>query len=241
MESFFVAVCESNRQMSNRIKGWIEEYGSKHDFFARVDLFQSAEEFFAVVEKDIFYDLILFDVALPRNRGANGSDLYGIRLAMQLRERVDCNRVFFGFVADDYECRMPLSELKPLNLRKKPIYKREMLADVQRARDILKLRKTFLTYKKGPFLERVNMQEITHFEERGNDVLVHTLSGRMHSFCATLEEIEIEYEDLQFVRCHSSYVVNTMTVIKYEEGMLTFRNGVTVEVENEYAKRFLKK
>ena len=63
----------------------------------------------------------------------------------------------------------------------------------------------------------------------------------MHSFCATLEEIEIEYEDLQFVRCHSSYVVNTMSVINYEEGMLTLRNGVTVEVENEYAKRFLKK
>lgn len=240
MDAFFVAVCDTDQRMSKSIKKWIEEYGEANNLIVRVDLFETADEFCPVVEKDVFYDMILFNVALPKNKDTDKFSRYGVFVGAQLRKRTACNRVFIEFVGDEYETKMPLMDLKPLNFRKKPLSKKQIWEDVERALAIIQMRKSFLTYKRGPFLEQINMQDVTYFEVKNKNLYVHTLNGRIHSFTATLDEIEQEYEELPFVRCHSSYVVNTLSIIHYQDGMLTLRNGDVIAMEDEYSKRIMR-
>lgn len=231
MENLSIAVCDRNEEVREQISEWIGEVAKKWNVAIRVDRFESIKEFCLYYERGIRYDMVFLDVIQPKRAE---KEMLKIFLVKQLQDK----STLVDFITNSKEERDALLEWQPLNVRIKPLTKKDVVGDLGRAYQIWKLRNVFLTYTRSGNLYRVPLQEITHFQEKKNAVVIHTLDRVYHAFHGLLDDVEIEYESANFVRCNSTYVVNKNCIVEVRDSELLLRNGMVLPVDKDFLQRF---
>lgn len=83
-----------------------------------------------------------------------------------------------------------------------------------------------LTIKSGFNMYNLSFDEITFIEKYGHLLVVHTVLGKIES-SESLESIESKLHKEKFFRCHKSYIVNVMHILRidYSNNMIYLKNG----------------
>lgn len=80
---------------------------------------------------------------------------------------------------------------------------------------------------------KVRIREILYIETELRVVVIYT-AGRAYRFYGKLDDI-LKYLDDRFYRCHKSCIINLEKVVRMEDGVFYFPEGVTLRVgQNNY-------
>lgn len=220
-----IAVCDDDPHERDSVRETLtSHFASGPGIHSAVIGFSSCEELLAEVEQNGDFDLYLLDVVLP------GMD--GIAFGKRLREMGSTAEIVYltryeDFAVDSYDVQAFFYLVKP-------VPEERLLAVVDKA--IAKLmqrpdRSMMVSTMSGP--QRIALGDIRYVERFGRRVRYHCVNGVIDSrtirvpFKVAVAELS---DDLRFLQCGASYLVNLQHVDRVAGCEVQFDSGETVTV-----------
>ena len=185
----------------------------------------SGEEFLNYAKPHV-YDIVIFDVEMGK--------INGIDTAKKFRE-LD-KTVIIIFVTIQAEMVFSSFSAEPLHYLVKPVNYSQFYNVMNRA--IKKLDQNKNGYFVATFnndIYNIPLREILYFESFKRIVIITTFD-KGYQFYAKLDDIERELEKKGFIRCHQSYLVNSIFIRKIEKDTVYLVNGKEIRISRTKSK-----
>ncbi|MDF3003407.1 MAG: response regulator of the LytR/AlgR family [Bacillota bacterium] len=177
--------------------------------------FRSGETLLSeVTDSGLTADILFLDIYMT------GMD--GIFVAQRIcAERKDLKIIFLSSSSDHYP---QAYEVFAFNYLVKPLNRKKLYAVLDRALEELNRKSDYkisFHYKSASY--NVNCRDILYVESRDKLLLFHLVDGSVLQTYWRLDELIKELPKQSFIRCHQSFLVNTLHIT--EMGENTFRLG----------------
>ncbi len=221
-----VAVCDDEEQFSKRIKKCISEYLTLKEADFEIDIYRSGEELLELGSKLEQYSIVFLDIEME--------EINGIEVATKIREFNDDVFILFVTAFIDYSLEGYKVEavryiLKDGNLE---------LAIEESLRTVLKKMKYMLEKKTFSFMEGkrcISLRKVLYIESYLHKLTFYVSGDAVEAYTiyATLNEMEKEISNGEFLRIHQSFLVNMRYVAKICRYQVTMTNGKELQVPKE--------
>ena len=208
-----IAICEDNREHAEILSGMVNHWAKKEDMQVSIGYNQSAEQFLFCMKDEPPYDLAFLDIQM--------SKINGLQLARMIREE---DRLIFLVFTTALKKYAPKGyEVSAFRYLIKPLQEDEVFQALSAASQMLEVRKKeAIIVTQSDKSRRVFMDDIYYIEVDNHHIILH-LRDETIRFKAKLKELETQFKEPQFCKCHRSYIVN----MKYA-GRIS-REGVEID------------
>lgn len=191
-----IAVCDDSlfdrKLVIDLLKSYFEEKSVRYDF----SQYEDEQGLLDDVTDGIRFDVIFLDIYLH--------DRLGIDIARRLREiKFEGKIVFSGnspdFAVDSYDVAASGYLLKPYNVKKFFCILDRILLDY--GQSTLRIMQHSQIY-------HIPLNEILYAESNNTKCMIHRTGGDVYTIYRRLGDVEQELNDLRFLRCHQSFLVN---------------------------------
>ena len=219
-------ICDDTALDLENIEKIINSYAKVNNYSITIEKYNNPD---ALIKRVAFnpndYQIFFLDVVMQRS---------GIELASQIRKyREDAIIVFTTsskeFAIDAFGVRAYDYLLKPLDQTQTFKCINRILKDIQKAPA------SVCTIKTNDYnLLTVNIKDISYIESINRRIVIHKkneeviTSTTLHS--KFLESIPFDYEKLNFINCHASYVVNMNHVKSINDKSFIMKNEEVVPI-----------
>lgn len=222
---FNIAVCDDSIEYGEIVTEIIKEVTLKNNIDCNISTFSSGKKLVQAFKENIF-DVVFLDMEMP--------ELNGIETGLLIRG-ISKNPVIF-YLTSHKEYAYESYKVKARNYLLKPVNAAVIESNLVEFIDESKKQTRFLDIKddKG-IIHRIPVSDITHILRKKEDRKLHiyTLDAKETVVVQTLENIEKELEDVEFIaRCSKSCIVNMENIRTIIKNTIYFRNETT-----EYASR----
>lgn len=212
-----IAICDDNLHDTQQISVLLTQYMTKNNFDAEIHTFTCGEELEKSFKKHP-YDVVFLDIYMA---GMNG-----IKTAERLREiDVEFSLIFittskdyalesFSFGANDYIV--------------KPIKQTEIDRAFSKCRSVFLKNARFINVMSERMELKIPISKILYVETYGRETFFHTGERKIRSTAPLLLDNLEKMLGNNFLRCHRSYIVNLVYVVKIEGEDFLMRDGSTV-------------
>jgi DNA-binding LytR/AlgR family response regulator len=204
-----VAICDDSQYDCLRIQNFIKDYCQRHAYDINILTFDDGID----LVKHHTYGKPLFDVIFL--------DIYmnamnGIKTARKIREYdPDCKIIF---TTSSTEHALKSFEVTPFNYLVKPISKSVFDSAFEKVlRTINKEKQKSLTVKLGSAFQTIYYKDILFIESTAKKLTIHMSNNENLTFVSKLDDIEKQLNDIRFLRCHKSFLVNMDYVLGLED------------------------
>ena len=197
-----IAICDDEKLFRESEKGCIEKYLSEREILFEIDLFRSGKEFLELGIEMVRYSIIFLDI--------NMKEIDGIDTAQKIREYSSDTHIVFvtayiNYSLEGYKVGATRYILKNNINFEDTIYE---CMDT-----ILHKMSSVLTKKSFKFIEcekEVLIERILYIESKLHKLEFHIMEDELviYTLYGTLNELEREMSDFNFVRIHQSFFVN---------------------------------
>lgn len=197
-----IAICDDEKLFRESEKGCIEKYLSEREILFEIDLFRSGKEFLELGIEMVRYSIIFLDI--------NMKEIDGIDTAQKIREYSSDTHIVFvtayiNYSLEGYKVGATRYILKNNINFEDTIYE---CMDT-----ILHKMSSVLTKKSFKFIEcekEVLIDRILYIESKLHKLEFHIMEDEhvIYTLYGTLNELEREMSDFNFVRIHQSFFVN---------------------------------
>lgn len=200
-----VLIAEDELHFAARLQSYLQQFASENGLKIKTTVFTNGAEL--VDQYHPQWDLLLLDVNMP------GMD--GISVAQCIRETDPGVAIMFitslaQYAIRGYEVQALDYILKPVNYYALSMKLKRVLGKLHRESG-----RTLLLPQNGD-LVRVPLERICYVEVYDHSLRYHTTDGVVQTTGSrSLTKLEQELKGVDFVRCHSSYLVN----LHYVDGM----------------------
>lgn len=211
-----IAVCDDNKDFSERIKCLIEQYFTEQSTEIDIAVFNSGAEF---LSNNTDYNAVFLDIDMP--------DIGGFDIAEQISSK---NNTLIVFVTTHDELVYSSLKFRPFRFIRKAYLDEELpetLDDVNK--EILRLganRKFMLQTKNGEVL--LNVNNIKYIEIYTHSIQVYTVSGEILECYGSLSVLEKQLNSFDFVRTHKSYLVNCGYIFSIEKNRIILDDKIEI-------------
>lgn len=222
---YTIAICEDIDKDRGILHNSIDKYFKDKGMTYKLFEYWSGEEFLNYA-KPYVYDIVIFDVEMGK--------INGIDTAKKFRE-LD-KTVIIIFVTIQAEMVFSSFSAEPLHYLVKPINYPQFYNVMNRA--IEKLDQNKNGYFVATFnndIYNIPLREILYFESFKRIVIITTFD-KGYQFYAKLDDIERELEKKGFIRCHQSYLVNSIFIRKIEKDTVYLVNGKEIRISRTKSK-----
>jgi len=178
-----------------------------------------------ILNNDI--DLIFLDIEMPQ--------MSGIELARLLEGK----NPMVIFTTSQIDYAIEAFDLNVVDFLTKPIGSVRFLKAVQKARDLIKSRKSvgnvsddFVFIRDSNIIKRIKLSDILYFEAKGDYIKIF-LSNITYSIHSSLKSIEQKLPENIFFKVHRSFIVN-LGKIDFIEGGTLIVNHTMIPVSDTY-------
>ena len=208
-----IAICEDNREHAEILAGMVNHWAKKEDMQVSIGYYQSAEQFLFCMKDEPPYDLAFLAIQM--------SKINGLQLARMIREE---DRLIFLVFTTALKKYAPKGyEVSAFRYLIKPLQEDEVFQALSAASQMLEVRKKeAIIVTQSDKSRRVFMDDIYYIEVDNHHIILH-LRDETIRFKAKLKELETQFKEPQFCKCHRSYIVN----MKYA-GRIS-REGVEID------------
>lgn len=218
----FVAVCDDLQNDRLQIKNFIKDFCIKEDYDITINSFENGEALvkYYTAGKASF-DIIFLDIYMS---GENG-----ISIAKQIREYdSDCKIIF---TTTSTEHALQSFEVSPFNYLTKPISKAVFDTAFEKAmRTINKEKQKSLPVKIGSTIQNVFYKDILFIESAAKILNIHTAKNKKLTFSSKLDDIEQQINDIRFIRCHKSFLVNMDHISSVENNTFKLIESIQIPI-----------
>lgn len=222
-----IALCDDSNAAIDKYANLLVSCAKKHHLELWLSSFASGEALlFQLSEKPDQFDIIYLDIYMHH--------MDGIETARKLRE-LSCNAqiVFLtscpDYVYDAFDVHAVHYLLKDAVTVER--FEEVFLRAVKLAE---KKEKEQFAFEFQGKKRMVPLDRISHFEIWRRVVTVHH-DGRMDKFYSSMERLEEQLANKDFVRVHRSFLVHLPYIAQLQTGNLLMRNGVSIPVGVTYA------
>lgn len=203
-----IAVCDDDRDFTERMKLLIEQYFTEQDAESDIVIFNSGGDF---LSENTDYNAVFLDIDMP--------DVGGFDIAEQISDK---SNTLIVFVTTHDELVYSSLKFRPFRFIRKA-YLEEELPETMEAvkKEILKLsanKKFMLQTKKGEFL--LDVDNIEYIEIYTHSIQVYTVDGEILECYGSLSALEKQLNAFDFVRTHKSYLVNCRYIFSIEKNRI---------------------
>lgn len=201
-----IAVCDDDRDFSERIKRLIEQYFTEQAAETNITIFNSGDDFLA---ESIDYNAVFLDIDMPNISG------------FEIAEQISGDTLII-FVTTHDELVYSSLKFRPFRFIRKAYLEEELSETlVEVNKEIAKLNassKFILQTKNGEVL--LNVNNIEYIEIYSHLMQVYTVGGEVLECYGSLSAMEKQLNDFDFVRAHKSYLVNCNYIFSIEKNRI---------------------
>ena len=230
MEKIVAGICDDSRIWCRQAAEILKEYGDSRSLDIQVVCFESEEQLFSYNGRAL--DVLFMDIELSGKEGA-------CRNGIEAAERVnalwrDCQVVYLTnylyYATEVYGTVHAYFVLKEQFQTKIDAVFQKLLHQFQQKEKRL----IFSVIGKNEIV--LSPDEIICFERRGRVTDIHTVRG-IYEIWDKLEVILQKVPELDFFRCHNSYIVYFPAVSEMRKDCFIMNNGMEVMISRSYAKK----
>ncbi|MCD8023529.1 MAG: LytTR family DNA-binding domain-containing protein [Lachnospiraceae bacterium] len=218
-----IAICDDDRVWLEEAERIIREYGQKNGLEIELHTFSESDTLFATQE--YVPDVLFMDIQL-------GEKEDGISVTGLVNEKWrNCQVVYLtdyiSYATHVYRTEHVFFMLKnEFESRIDEIFSKIFYVLDRRSKKLI------FTLSKGGMIT-LNPDEILYFERNRRITEVHTDYGT-HVVRDSLDEIAKHLPEVDFVRCHNSYIVAFDAVLEYRKDCFSMKSGATVPISRSY-------
>lgn len=216
-----IAICDTDKEFVENLIVLLREEALKKNIETRFSKFNSSNELMEALEKGLKLDVVFLETHIGDECGVIlGKDIKSfdkkielIYLSYTKKYVLDC----FDMGAFNYI-------LKPINDPERLLVQFERLL-IKQYRD----RGDYLVIKEQSTVLKLRVNKIEYIETVGKLVRIH-YENRFADVHEKIGDLEKKLENLFFIRCHTSYLVNAKYILRINKGDLKLTNGAIIPV-----------
>ncbi len=201
-----IAVCDDDRNFSERMKLLIEQYFTEQSAEINAAVFNSGADF---LSDNTDCDAVFLDIDMP--------NIGGFEIAEQLSEDT-----LIIFVTTHDELVYSSLKFRPFRFIRKTYLEEELPEALEEINKEIAKRnassKFVLQTKNGEAL--LNVSNIKYIEIYTHSIRVYTVSGEILECYGSLAAMEKQLNEFDFVRTHKSYLVNCRYIFSIEKNRI---------------------
>lgn len=201
-----IAVCDDDRNFSERMKLLIEQYFTEQSVEINAAVFNSGADY---LSDNTDYNAVFLDIDMP--------DMGGFEIAEQLSEDT-----LIVFVTTHDELVYSSLKFRPFRFIRKAYLEEELPEALEKISKETAKRgassKFVIQTKSGEAL--LNVSNIKYIEIYTHSIRVYTVSGEILECYGSLAVMERQLNDFDFVRTHKSYLVNCRYIFSIEKNKI---------------------
>ena len=213
-----VAICEDQAKQQKLLSQYLEnilvEYNSSYEILN----YQSGEELLSNYPENI--DIFLLDIQME--------NITGMDVARKIREIDQKNaEIIFTtslieYIQEGYEVRAYRYLLKPIKYDDLKIHIMNCIKEREQ-------KDKYLIINEKNNIKKIKHSQIIYIEIQKKDVTIHTVNGD-YLIKNTMDKIEKEIDNINFYRCHKSFLINLEYVDNIKQYMAVLENGEEVPI-----------
>lgn len=223
---FKIAIVEDNEAAADKLKGFLERFGSENEENFEITVFKEAVGFLDGYRQ--IYDMVFMDIELP---GING-------LEAARRMRMVDRKITLIFVTNMARFAVKGYEVDAADYLVKPVHYGDFELKLRR---IITRHKeadeAILVVRQSGFL-RLLLREIRYVEVRGHKLIFHTETGEVTGG-GTLLKTEEKLQGKGFLRCNKCYLVNQRHIVAVDGYTLLMTGGEEIQISRPRKKAFM--
>ena len=224
-----IFLCDDNQQMIDRYSKLINKFANKNRINITLSTFEIGEALvFHLSDAPNKADIIYLDILM--------GVLNGMEIAKQLR-KLGCNsEIIFLTTSEDYV--FEAFDISPVQYLIKDSTSAERFEEIfLRAVSLAEEKKTeMFVCESGGARKVIPMKDISYFEIWKRLVRVHYQGGESFEYYGTMEQLEQQMLEKDFVRVHRSYMVNLQYIGKFQRPNLILKTGEVIPIGVTYTK-----
>mgnify|MGYP001446152400 CR=1 FL=1 len=212
-----IAICDDEKIFAEKIKELLEVYLDSKHIAREINIYTSGIDFVALGENVMEYDIAFLDIDMK--------DMNGIQTADKIR--VYSQDIYINYAPEGYRCNAIRYILKNSNQLAASIYEcMDAILD-----KISSSHKTKTIDFCGGSCE-VLVNQIMYIESNKHKLLFHIIGKdpEDYSIYSTLNDVEKEYIEADFLRVHQSYMVNMKYISKLVRYYVILENGERISI-----------
>ncbi|AOT71822.1 LytR/AlgR family response regulator transcription factor [Geosporobacter ferrireducens] len=225
-----VFLCDDNQKTIEHYSRLIAKITQKHHIEMTLSAFNSGEELlFHLSDSPDQADIIYLDILM--------GTLNGMDTARQLRAYGCKAEIIFLTTSEDYV--YDAFDITPVQYLLKDATGEDKFEQVfLRAVDLAEKKATdMFLCESGNTQKIIPIKEISFFEIWKRVVTVHHNGKETIEFYGTLEQLERQLRDKDFVRVHRSYLVHLPYIAKFQQQSLLLKTGENIPIGVTYLKQ----
>ena len=219
-----IAICDDQPQELKTISTYITEYLAAHTWEAEIKDFSHPDKLLSAIEEKNF-QLYILDIVMPM--------VSGIELGKEIRRRDREAQIIYA--TNEPQFALQAYAANPINYLIKPLDKKQLFDTLALAiSKIDLLEERIFIVKTAKNLRVLNLSDILCCEYRSHAVIFTLINGE-EVISRTIRESFTEYStpilnDLRFLRCHNSYLINMRWVEGFAKDSFTLRGEKVVPI-----------
>lgn len=224
-----IFLCDDNQQMMNKYCDLINKFAYKNRIALSLSTFASGEALiFHLSDYPNQADIIYLDILM--------GSFNGIKTAKELRKLGCKAEIIFLTSSDDYV--FEAFDASPVQYLIKESTSDERFEEILlRAISMTEGKKTeMFVCELGKVRKVIPIKDISCFEIYKRLVRVHYKIGESFAYYGTMEQLEKQMLEKDFVRVHRSYMVNLQYIRKFQRPNLILKTGEVIPIGVTYTK-----
>ena len=227
-----IGICDDGIEVCQFIEKIIKEFSKTYSERLNVSVWYKGEDLKEYLEEGHSLDLLYLDIELFR--------LSGIDVAEYIRNRMEDRRMQIVYISGKQSYAQKLFKTQPMDFLVKPISKIQIEESLKLALHLLKEKAGRFRFERGKEVHYILYPDILYFCSHGRKIQIVTKAGK-EEYYGKLNEISMQLPK-EFLRIHSSFLVNTEWIASYSYEQIVLENGEILNVSQKYrseVRRFL--
>ncbi len=219
-----IAVCDDEEYFLQEIKVILQGYLNDKGVMYNIDTFKSGEEFLSLGIELLKYKIVFLDISM--------NDINGIAVAKKIREIN--NQMYIVFVTayatyafDGYKVEAIRYILKNNQCLQENIFE---CMDVILYKMKYTVQKKTFNFNEGT--TSVSLDYLLYIESRLHKLYFYVIEDKVkiYTLYGTLNQLEKEFENTEFLRIHQSYFVNMKHIVKMNKYKAFLTNDTILSI-----------
>jgi len=216
-----IALCDDELPELETLRRLVEGYGKQRKLFLDVECFSSGTDLLACMAQTHCFDIIFLDVFM--------GDSNGVQIARKIREYdATCSIIFAtnsrNHAIEGFGVRALQYLLKPLG----PDTVALALDQAIEVQMVKNPKVVHIKSRQGDY--RILVDDILYAESSARVITVHLQSQNDICFYERLDNFENQCQDIRFLRCHKSFLVNMDHVHSITNNCIILETGQEIAV-----------
>lgn len=222
-----ILLCDDDRRMIEHYSAMITEAAKKHKIEVTLSAFESAESLlFYLTETPDLADIIYLDILMGKQNG--------MEAAKELRSYGCDAEIIFLTTSEDYV--FEAFSVTPVQyLLKETTSQSTFEQTFLRAAELVKRKeKESLLCEYGSNRKLIPFKSISFFDIWRRIITVHYNTDQTAKFYSSMENLEQQLVNKNFVRVHRSFLVNLAFIEQFQSQNLILKTGAAIPIGAKY-------